>query len=425
MNLSVGIVGLPNVGKSTLFNALLKKQAAFVANFPFATIEPNIGVVPVPDDRLALLAKIVRDEDIKILSAEKEKSPSILVSQYPNIPPLIPATVRFVDIAGLVKGAAEGAGLGNKFLSHIREVSIVAHVVRAFKDENVIREGSVDPKSDYETVQTELILADLDSLAKSKTIKKPSILSSIDGKKQEVLNRIDESLNRGTPVRDIGLSEKEKELIKGLFLLSEKPEIVVLNVSEDDYAKERIPEIIKKYSELLYPVIVNEALNQTVQDEVKRSQSSKGIVSSSRSVDMNVASRNDNIIVICAKIESELAELSEIDQKQYLRDLGLDQSGLERLIKKAYETLGLISFLTAGEKEVRAWTIKKGTNAVEAAGEIHTDFMKKFIKAEVVSFEDFVKYGGWKKAREHGKTRFEGKDYVMQDGDVVEFKIGA
>jgi hypothetical protein len=391
MNLSVGIVGLPNVGKSTLFNALLKKQQAYVANFPFATIEPNIGVVPVPDERLEKLAEIVERDSSTSLGMTRKK------------PPIVPATVKFVDIAGLVKGAAEGAGLGNKFLSHIREVSIIAHVVRAFEDENIVKEGSVDPKSDYEAIQTELILADLETLGKLKTTKKPSILSSIDGKKQEVLDKINDSLNRGVSVGDMGLLQEEKELIKGLFLLSAKPEIIVLNVSESDYTRERMREIIKKYSKLISPVI---AIRQLAE---KQSQSLE---------------ENDNIVAISAKIEAELAELSEEEQKQYLKDLGLEASGLERLIKKAYETLGLISFLTAGEKEVRAWTIKKGANAVEAAGEIHTDFMKNFIKAEVVSFEDFVGYGGWKKARKKGKTRLEGRDYVMQNGDVVEFKIG-
>lgn len=319
MNLSVGIVGLPNVGKSTLFNALLKKQQALAANYPFATIEPNIGIVPVPDERLARLAEITQSEE-----------------KMSALPPIKPATVEFVDIAGLVKGASEGAGLGNKFLSHIREVKIIAHVVRAFEDPNVIKEGSIDPKSDYEVVRTELELSDLES--------------------------------KGEP-------------------LAGKPEIIVLNVSEGDYTKDKIEEIILQYSSLL--------------------------------------ENGKNMVVVCAKIESELSELSESEQKEYLKNLGLEQSGLERLIKKAYETLGLISFLTAGEKEVRAWTVKKGTNAQMASGEIHTDFIKNFIKADVVSYEDFVQYGGWKGSREAGKTRLEGRDYIVKDGDVIEFKIGS
>lgn len=380
MNLSVGIVGLPNVGKSTLFNALLKKQQAFVANYPFATIEPNVGVVPVPDERLAVLAKIIREEDIKILSAEKEKSP--------NIPPIVPATVKFVDIAGLVKGANVGAGLGNKFLSHIREVSIIAHVVRAFEDPNIIKEGSVDPKSDYEAINTELVLADLSTISKIKDQK-----SKIQIKNQkETAGKIFDALNKGIPAREVQLTEEERELSKQFFLLSSKPEIIVLNVSENDYNTSSIESISQKYKEML----------KLVQHD-----------------------NGGKIVVICAKIEAELSELSESDQKQYLADLGIKESGLERLIKKAYQTLGLISFLTAGEKEIRAWTIKKGESAQNAAGEIHTDFIKKFIKAEVVPYEDFVSLGGWKGAREKGKARMEGRDYVVKDGDVIEFKIGA
>ncbi|MBI2049469.1 redox-regulated ATPase YchF [Candidatus Roizmanbacteria bacterium] len=375
MNLSVGIVGLPNVGKSTLFNALLKKQVAFVANYPFATIEPNVGIVPVPDPRLDELVRITKEEE-----------------KMSELPPTKPATVKFVDIAGLVKGAAEGAGLGNKFLSHIREVSVIAHVVRAFVDENVIREGSSeDPEKDYATVQTELILSDLQSLenSKLKSLKSKSLASERGEqfKTQNLLNRLTQDLNSGVPVRDVNLSDDEKQEIKSLFLLTTKPEIIVLNVSEDDYSLVNIDVLVERYSKLLLLP-------------------------------------KDRLVVICAKIEAELSELSNEDQKQYLKDLGLHESGLERLIKKAYETLGLISFLTAGEKEVRAWTIEKGTKAIDTAGVIHTDFTKKFIKAEIVSHDDFVKYNGWKGSRENGKARLEGRDYVMQDGDVVEFKIG-
>ena len=339
MNLSVGIVGLPNVGKSTLFNALLRKQAAFaeasagqagakVGNYAFTTIEPNVGVVPVPDERLVRLAEIVAREST---SGESKPTPEVL-----RMPPIVPATVQFVDIAGLVKGASEGAGLGNKFLSHIREVKIIAHVVRVFEDPNVVKEGSVDPKSDYEVVRTELGLADLDS--------------------------------KGEPLAD-------------------KPEIIVLNVSEQDYRKEKISEVTQKYSSLL------------------------GV-------------EPLKLVVISAQIESELAALSEEEQRQYLLELGLERSGLERLIQKAYSELGLISFLTAGEKEVRAWTIRADANALSAAGEIHTDFIRNFIKAEVVSYDDFVANGGWKGSRSVGKARLEGKDYIVQDGDIIEFKIG-
>lgn len=365
MNLSVGIVGLPNVGKSTLFNALLKKQAALAANYPFATIEPNVGVVPVPDRRLTVLAEITKTEE-----------------NMGAFPPIKAATVEFVDIAGLVKGASEGAGLGNKFLSHIRSVSVIAHVVRAFVDENVIREGSTEPKSDYEVIETELMLADLSTLEKvnEKALKTDPI-------KKSAVDKLKSALSSGKPARDVELSEKEQDAAKELSLLSSKPTLVVLNVSEGDYTEANVASLISEYSIIL------------------------GIP-------------QDKFVVICAKVESELAELSEEDQIQYLKDLGIEQSGLERLIQKAYDTLGLQSFLTAGEKEVRAWTVKKGSTAPVAASEIHTDFIKNFIKAEVVSISDFENLGGWKGAREKGRARMEGRDYIMQDGDVVEFKIG-
>lgn len=378
MNLSVGIVGLPNVGKSTLFNALLKKQVAFVANYPFATIEPNIGVVPVPDERLKKLQGIVSH------------------ASTPGVePPIVPATVKFVDIAGLAKGANQGQGLGNKFLSHIREVSIIAHVVRAFEDPStgsgqapIIREGSVDPKTDYETIKTELILADLSTISKIKDQKSKTQIKY----QKEAAEKLFNALNNGIPAREVELLKEEKEIAKTFFLLSDKPEIIVLNVSEQ--ALKNAEEIKQNYAELL-----------GASSDPPAGEASK-------------------LVVICAKIEAELAELSEKEQRQYLADLGLEESGLERLIKKAYETLGLISFLTAGEKEVRAWTIEKGTKAVDAAGVIHTDFTKNFIKAEVISFEDYVKCKGRKKAKELGLARLEGRDYIIQDGDVVEFKIG-
>ncbi len=366
-SISCGIVGLPNVGKSTLFNALLKKQQALVANYPFATIEPNIGIVSVPDARLDILSNIEKEEN-----------------KMENLPPKIPATVRFVDIAGLVKGANEGAGLGNKFLSHIREVSIIAHVVRAFADDNIIKEGSVDPLSDFNTIQTELMLADLETvqntLSKMKRFQDPDEKSAVE--------KVHKGLSRGIPVRETGLSEDEDIFIKQLSLLTAKPEVIVLNVSENDYTEKNIPLITSKYAEILH-------------------QSA------------------EKIVVISAKIEAELSELSEEEQKMFLVELGLKSSGLERLIQKAYTTLGLISFLTAGQKEVRAWTIAKGMNAQNAAGVIHTDFIKKFIKAEVVSFTDFTTVKGWKKVREVGKGHLEGKEYTVQDGDVIEFKIGS
>jgi GTP-binding protein YchF len=364
--LECGIVGLPNVGKSTLFNALLKKQQALAANYPFATIEPNVGVVAVPDERLKKLAEITKEEE-----------------KMEKLSPLKPAMIEFVDIAGLVKGASEGAGLGNKFLSHIREVKVVCHVVRAFTDEEVVREGSIDPESDYSTIKMELIFADLQTLSKQRDSK----AVKTDPVKKLAVEKLYKALNQGDAAREVTLTDEEIDSTVDLFLLSNKAEVVVLNVDEKDYSPDGIVKIIKKYSELLkYP--------------------------------------EDKFVVICAKIESELSELSEEEQKEYLKGLGLKQSGLEQLIEKAYKTLGLISFLTAGEKEVRAWTIKKGMSAQMAAGEIHTDFIKKFIKAEVVGYTDFVEVGGWKKAREVGKARQEGRDYIMQDGDVVEFKIG-
>ena len=364
--LECGIVGLPNVGKSTLFNALLKKQQALAANYPFATIEPNVGVVAVPDLRLQELAEITKDEE-----------------KMSALPPIKNALIEFVDIAGLVKGASEGAGLGNKFLSHIREVKIIAHVVRGFTDENVIREGSSDPESDYGVIQTELILADLQSAQNHESrVKSPG--------EKALFARIIEDLNAGVPVRDMAFSEEEQELVGPMFFLTAKPEIIVLNVNEDDYNARKIPEIIIGYKNLL-----------------------------------GLSGSDERFVVICAKIESELASLSDEEAKEYLFDLGLEKSGLERLIQKAYEELGLISFLTAGEKEVKAWTINKGIDAQNAAGAIHTDFIKKFIKAEVISFDDYISSGGRKKARELGKAGLEGKEYIVKDGDVIEFKIGS
>ncbi len=365
MNLSVGIVGLPNVGKSTLFNALLKKQQALAANYPFATIEPNIGVVPVPDSRLEKIAEITKTE-----------------VGMASLPPIKNALIEFVDIAGLVKGASEGAGLGNKFLSHIREVKVVAHVVRAFEDKDVIREGSVSPKDDYDTIITELVLSDLQTLGKinEKTLKAEPF-------KKQLVEKLTAEMNTGIPARLVALTDEEKEMIRDLQLLSSKPEVIVLNVSEEQYSDAKNTETIKDYSKRL------------------------GI-------------HEDQLIVVCAKVESELSELSDADGKEYLKELGVEKSGLERLIQKAYQQLGLISYLTCGEVEVKAWTIKNGSNAVEAAGAIHTDFMAKFIKAEVVSYEDFISSNGWKTARATGKARMEGRDYIMVDGNVVEFKIG-
>ncbi len=367
MNISAGIVGLPNVGKSTLFNALLKKQQALAANYPFATIEPNVGVVTVPDFRLEKLAEVTKEEE-----------------KMGGLPPIKNALIEFVDIAGLVKGASEGAGLGNKFLSHIREVKIIAHVVRVFDEPDVIKEGAVDPKSDYEVIRAELIIADLQTVEKQRESK----AVKTDPTKKSAVEKLYKGLNEGKSAFEISLTDEERAAIKDLFLLSNKPEIIVLNVSEEELTQNKAEQLTQKYAELL------------------------GI-------------SKERFVVISAQIESELAALSDEEAKEYLADLGLEKSGLERLIQKAYTTLGLISFLTAGEKEVKAWTIEKDLDAQNAAGAIHTDFIKKFIKAEVVSFDDYVSTGGRKKAREVGKARLEGKDYIVKDGDVIEFKIGS
>jgi hypothetical protein len=355
MSLSIGIVGLANVGKSTLFNALLKKQTAFVANYPFATIEPNIGIVPVPDSRLTRLSEIEM--------AEHKMS---------SKPPILPATISFIDIAGLVKGAAVGEGLGNKFLSHIRECDAIAQVVRYFKDTNVIREkSSTDAKADFEVVNTELILADLQTLDNQREPKRNA--TKEEGYRWSAVLKLKTALNEGKLANIIQLTEEEAREAKSLQLLTMKPMFTIANVDEDELSKDFGPDTI----------------------------------------------------AVCAKTESELSELSEEEAREYLKSLGVEESGLERVIKEGYKMLNLISFLTAGEKEVRAWTITKGSTALTAAGVIHTDFMKKFIKAEVVSYADFVADNGWKGSRSLGKTRFEGRDYIMKDGEVVEFKIGA
>jgi len=366
MSLSIGIVGLPNVGKSTLFNALLKRQQAFVASFPFATIEPNIGIVPVPDPRLEELAE----------TTKKSEGMEVL-------PPIVPATVKFVDIAGLVAGAHKGEGLGNKFLAHIRETTAVCHVLRLFEDQNAVRQGSGSPKDDLEVVETELKLADLATLEKQKEPK--GVVDKDERARWAVVVKLRQALGSGTPAREAALDESEKEISQTLSLLTAKPILVALNVGEDDL--KRAESIEKEYAKEL------------------------GV-------------SEDQVVVICAKLETELAQLPAEEQKNYLAEYAIKESGLERLIRKAYATLDLISFLTAGEKEVRAWTIKKGITAKEASGVIHSDFERLFIKADVVPWKEFVTVGGWKTAREQGKVRSEGKDYLVQDGEVIEFKVG-
>lgn len=364
MTLSVGIVGLPNVGKSTLFNALLSKQQAFAANYPFATIEPNVGIVPVPDERLAVLAPIV------------------------NTTKLVPATVTFLDIAGLVKGASQGEGLGNKFLSHIREASVVLHVVRTFADSNVIQTGSGDPVEDYLTIETELQLADLSTLEKQK--EPHGKVEKMDSIRWSAVQKLKEGLSSGISARMVELSDQEVDATKELFLLTAKPQMYCLNTDEEGMAKS---------GSLIY-------------DFVEKLRAKK------------IEIQESDCVSICAKLEEELAGFDEAEKKEYLQSAGIERTGLETLIAAAYKRLGLQSFLTAGELEVRAWTIPMGCLAPDAAGVIHTDFVKHFISAKVCHYSDFVELSGWKGAAEKGRVRTEGKTYIMQEGDIVEFMIG-
>lgn len=359
MSLSVGIVGLPNVGKSTLFNALLKRQAALAANYPFATIDPNTGIVPVPDARLEKLAQAVGTTVIK------------------------PATVEFVDIAGLVKGASKGEGLGNKFLANIRETDLIVHVVRGFTDDTILREGSTDPKSDREIIEMELLLADMATLEKQK---QPKVAEKELQLKWQVVEKMQKIASEGKLLSTMLESEEDQKVARELGLLTAKKILYAVNVDEAVVGNQDAE--TKKYSELF------------------------GV-------------SPEQVVIISAKIESEVAALADEDAALFLAELGLEKSGLERLIQKAFHFLDLQTYLTAGEIEVRAWTITKGTKAPQAAGVIHTDFEKKFIKAKVISYQDFLDFGGWKGTKEKGKQRLEGKDYVMHSDDVVEFMIGA
>lgn len=361
MALSCGIVGLPNVGKSTLFNALLKKQVADAANYPFCTIEPNVGIIEVPDDRLAPLAKIVETNTI------------------------VPAAIEFYDIAGLVQGASEGAGLGNKFLSHIRETDIIAHVVRLFEDKNITHvNNKVDPLEDVSVIETELILSDLSMLSKQREPR--GNVTKEDKNTWETLQHVRKGLDSGVSARKQKLTSEQILHLKQFNLLSLKPILYLFNLSEQQI--ENLEQSEHKISEIMHE-IDSEA----------------------------------EYIALCAKLEQDLCSLSEVDQKDYLSQFGFSDSGLDRLIKRTYDLLGLISFLTAGKKEVRAWTIKRGTLAPDAAAVIHTDFKQRFIKAEVVRCEEFISCGGWQGAREAGKIILGGKDYEFRDGDIADFKL--
>lgn len=383
-SLSCGIIGLPNVGKSTLFNALLKKRVALSANYPFATIEPNVGVVAVPDERLKRLADLVAKEEgmipQEILKLVQDDTWKVSAQQY--FPPIVPTVVEFVDIAGLVKGAHQGAGLGNQFLSHIREVDAIVQVIRDFKDPNIVREGSENPDSDKLVIETELGLADLQTLEKLIAAQEKEARSGSDPlekQKMVIFNQIKEELEQGRTLGKYQIGdERLKDWFTHLPLLTIKPMLFVRNVAEGEY-----PEKVASPE----------------------------------------ASCNDNEIIISAKLEEELADYSEGDRLEYLKTLGIEQTGLERLIKKAYELLGLISYLTAGKKEVRAWTVKKGSKAPQAAGVIHTDFEKGFIRAQVIPYQKLLEAGSYAQAKQKGWIRTEGRDYVVRDGDVIEFLV--
>lgn len=364
MSLKIAIVGLPNVGKSTLFNALTRTKSANAANYPFCTIDPNIGIVEVPDHRLQELSRVTKSEKI------------------------LPAAVEFVDIAGLVKGASTGEGLGNKFLSHIRECNAIGHVVRIFDDPNITHvHGGINPKLDREVIESELLLSDIQTMENRVNRANSDAKSGDKDKKAyaDLVNRVMDGLKSGTLAGNLDLTDEEKEKLQDLHLLSMKPNLYIINVPESELSKIDLA----KYSESL------------------------GIAD------------QDKIIPICAKLEEDLGELKPEEVAEYMKSLNITETGLDHLIRSAYKTLGLITYFTSGPKESRAWTINNGTLAPQAAGVIHTDFEKGFVKAEVIFWEDFVKYNGEAGAREHGVMRLEGKEYPVKDGDVMHFKFAS